>query len=238
MTFTGIDGCRAGWILIELSENDRFVFSIESSLEKLLANKNCKYPIYIDIPIGLADSITSRKIETLAKPMLAPFKQSSLFVPPCRDAVYAGNYQDAKLINLAQLEKSFSIQAWNICPKIKESDSFIQQNKSIQLREAHPELCFAALNNYKALQSKKSEKQGIEERIDLLTKYYKPSRKVFAEIMQKTKRLEVKADDIADALCLAVSAKIAENHSMNKIQGTHRYDSKGIEMALYYPQIG
>merc|ERR1712070_431832 len=102
-------------------------------------------------------------------------KKSSVFNAPCRQAVRANNYIQAKEINKKILSKSISIQSWNISNKINEVDEFLIKNKNKQLNihESHPELCFINLNNEVPLKNNKKTKQGVNERITILNKYIK-----------------------------------------------------------------
>jgi predicted RNase H-like nuclease len=238
MTFVGVDGCKAGWLSIEIKDISIAQWNVFTTLNELHQHFSENKEIYIDIPIGLSDTLVDREIDYVARTKLKPNKSSSIFTPPCRDAVYATDYISAKLINLKQKGKSISIQSWNICQKIKETDLLIEQiGAHHPFREAHPELCFAQLNNGKALFSKKSTLVGIKERLDLLQKYYPSSIDLFEKILENSFRKNVKPDDITDAICLAVSAYIAGKNELNKIIGKHLYDSKGILMALYYPNL-
>jgi predicted RNase H-like nuclease len=232
----GIDACKKGWIIIQIDQNYSYKWDVISNIEELFIESN---PIYIDIPIGLADTNVKREIDQIAKSKLKPYKASSIFIPPNRNAIYASSYIEAKQINIKETGKSISIQSWNICPKIKEVDRFIQKIKGGNpFKESHPELCFTILNAGKPLKSKKSAIEGQNDRLNLLSKYYTKTLVLFNEISSNTLRKNVKPDDILDAMCLAISALISNEKPMKKITGTHLVDSNGIEIALYYPQIG
>lgn len=238
MYFIGVDGCRKGWIVISIQDEHNYLYSIHENINALYENYTSAENIYIDIPIGLPDIEFERKIEKLAKPFLTPYKVSSLFSVPCRQAVYSVNYIEAKKANIKTLGCSISIQSWNICTKIKEVDILITNLKNKHpFKEAHPELCFSKLNNKIPLKSKKSLPYGQQERLNILNKYHKNSTLIFNAILENTKRKDVKADDILDALCLAVCAFICKSKNWQKIQDSVIKDTKGIEMALYYPQI-
>merc|ERR1712070_615966 len=100
-------------------------------------------------------------------------KKSSVFNAPCRQAVRANNYIQAKEINKKILSKSISIQSWNISNKIKEVDEFLIKNKQLNIHESHPELCFINLNNGVPLKNNKKTNQGVNERVSILNKYIK-----------------------------------------------------------------
>jgi predicted RNase H-like nuclease len=237
MTFTGVDGCRSGWLLAAISSSS-FNWQLYATLPELYTNHSHSEIIYIDIPLGLSDRNIKREIDSIARTMLKPYKSSSIFTPPCRQAVYAENYSEAKALNLKEKGKSISIQSWYICPKIKEADELITPiGKNHPFREAHPELCFAMLNGGTPLVSKKSTREGISERLILLNKFYGKAEEFYNEILKNTQRNKVKPDDIVDAICLAVSAMAEQKEGMKSITGQDLYDSNGILMALYYPNL-
>ena len=119
--------------------------------------------------------------------------------------MYANDYHEANRINKDVLGKGISVQAWNICAKIKELDIFLTQHPHLKFKfkERHPELCFKRIKG-SSLKFKKKTKEGFEERMKLLkTKYldlefaYNRGRNVFL-------KKDVANDDILDSLVLAL----------------------------------
>ena len=233
-SFIGIDGCKYGWIAIEIINETQFSFELLKNISAI--HKYKKSQILIDMPIGLSDESINRNIDIKAKKLLSTSKKSSIFIPPCREAVYANSYEDAKKINQKTLGKSLSIQAWNICPKIKELDIFlIEKSTHIPfLREAHPEICFTLLNNGSSFSSKKSTPEGQNDRLNLLQSHFKNAKYIFESVLSSTKRKDVKKDDILDALVLAVCGFLHHNKSTKKIINTPLKDKKGLEISLWY----
>ena len=203
----GIDGCRSGWIAIKIGEKAQFSISKHADFNSVFKSYPDAYKYLVDMVIGLADKNQSREIENLARQKLKPNRTSSVFTPPCREAVYEKSYEAAKEKNKAILGKSISIQAWNLVPKIREVDQFILENKFYKNRifEAHPEVCFASLNNNTPMFFKKKEKEGIHERINLLQSIFPKSKEIFDEANALFLKKEVKQDDVIDALGLAVT---------------------------------
>ena len=87
MKFIGIDGCRAGWLIVSSEHGNDFNCEVYSNLVSLLSNLPEKYLVLIDIPIGLPIK-ESRLCDRLAREKLGP-RRSSVFTVPCRDVVYA-----------------------------------------------------------------------------------------------------------------------------------------------------
>lgn len=121
----------------------------------------------IDIPIGLSDH-SERVCDIEARQILKPKRHSSVFLTPVRAATYAESYEEACRINFAATGKKISKQAWNILPKVREIDAFTREFPGVALREAHPEVCFRALNSKTACSYNKKSSAGIGERLSIL----------------------------------------------------------------------
>lgn len=232
-SYLGIDGCKFGWIAVEIVDEVNFNFKLLKNITAIKEYENAQ--ILIDMPIGLGDELIERNLDYEAKKLLSPSKKSSIFMPPCRDAVYAATYEQAKEINKKITEKSISIQAWNICNKIKEIDQFLinKSTKNLFLQEAHPEICFTILNDGNSLSSKKSTPLGQTERLELLKRNFKNAEKIYSKIINSTLRKDVKKDDILDAMALAICAFNAKNQDALILKNKPLKDSKNLEMSLW-----
>lgn len=236
----GIDGCKYGWIVIKIDENSQFSISKHIDFSSILNSYPKAEKYLVDMVIGLADKNNPREIEHLARQRLKPNRASSVFTPPCREAVYEKSYESAKEKNKATLGKSFSIQAWNIVPKIREVDEFLLKNKKYKKRfsEAHPEVCLASLNNGIPMVYKKKEKEGIEERLELLQNIFPKSKEIFDQGSELFLRKEVKMDDLIDALGLAVTGYLGMKFGFDSISSEEKkQDTYGLEMNMIYFDI-
>ena len=160
MIYLGIDGCRVGWLVVSSGYDISFSCEIHSNLEQLLEKLPEKHQALIDIPVGLPKT-EPRLCDRLARQKLGP-RRSSVFSPPCREALYAKDYREACQINETLLGKKLSIQAWNICPKIREADMLFQNHEGVipLWREAHPELTFHVFNKENSLKHSKKSLEG------------------------------------------------------------------------------
>ena len=226
--WAGIDGCRGGWIVAYTDQHSIVVNWIGSLYElKELGIRSC----LIDMPIGLS---AERHIDQDLRQVLKPVRHHSVFSTPVRAAVYSDEYVLAKSINKEATGKSISIQSWNICPKIKEVDQFIQDTSNdFTAIESHPEYCFYRLNQNKHLQHKKSTPAGVDERIKLLHTYKAEYTKAFELALKSFPRKAVKADDILDALCLHLTGQ----HELGYIKNEPIKDEKGITMQIAFPSL-
>jgi predicted RNase H-like nuclease len=201
----GIDGCRGGWLVATIEEKGTLHHHLIKNLNELL-HLNPTLAL-IDIPLHFADA-TYRNCEVGAQALLGPKKRASIFYTPHREAVYAATYAEANELNKEHTGKGVSKQTWNICNKIKEAVQFTTENLSYPILEAHPELCFYWLNYQQPLLSKKASPEGIKDRLTIITNYNQDYQEVVENTVQKTKRKDVKPDDIIDATILAIRAKM------------------------------
>ncbi len=230
--FLGADGCKGGWVVAVIGSALRIerLSSIGEIVEK--------YPYYnaflIDMVIGLRDSVEQLRPDDIARKELKP-RGSTLFPVPSREAVYKETYEEQKKANIKAFGKSLSRQASAIIPKIREVDEFMSVHPEYKNRidESHPELDFARLNGSVLLTSKK-DAAGIDERLKVI-KQYIPNIKI-PDLYAKAKELKCNVDDIADAICLAVTAKLKAEGLCETIPENPEMDNKGLYMKLTVPK--
>jgi predicted RNase H-like nuclease len=206
--YTGVDGCKGGWLISTI--NDAFFVSVSlvNSLEEAIPLFNNSRFISIDMPMGLSESKEEDRLcDALIRKELGFPYSSSVFSVPCRQAVYAEDYETANQINKQILGKGVSKQVWNICSKIKELDCFVNNYPKFRekIAEAHPELCFKVLKSQN-LNFKKREEEGIKERLHLLSLYIKQVQIEYASLCKRWPGSKVKPDDIVDSMVLAVNS--------------------------------
>jgi predicted RNase H-like nuclease len=167
----GIDGCKAGWIVVHY-DHGQFADTLVTTQKHLLEIFIGHDRVFIDIPIGIASNTTSRECDRLLRDKLGTGYRNSVFNPPVREALYAGTYQDACQINYRITGKKISKQCWNICPKIRELDGLMRDIPTFKekILECHPELLFKILNNRNSLIHKKKTEDGKRLRLSLLEK--------------------------------------------------------------------
>ena len=172
MNIFGIDGAPQGWSVAYRNKDGHATLTLVRDLGEFFLRFPDATHIAIDMIIGLPEKAYKggRAAEKEARKLLSP-RGSVVFSSPCRDAVYAKNYQEALIINKDSSADGVGLskQSFNICPKIKEVDQFIRTHPNLRPRihETHPELSFWEMNRKKALQSKHS-KEGRAQRLALL----------------------------------------------------------------------
>lgn len=234
MKTAGIDGCKAGWILITFDNNDPG-YEVLRSDEDLKDAFHRFDRIFIDMPIGLEDEIYTRECDALLRKKLGPEYASSVFSPPIRPALHAPSYVEANMQSYEFTEKKLTVQAWNITPKIKVVDRFLTEEPELQdvVFESHPELLFMNLNGGMIFQ-KKSTKKGLRHRLSLVSDREEIAKDFFRDIKEDFRRNEVEEDDIVDAMALALGAKLSKEKGLKTLPENPEKDSNGLVKAIYY----
>ena len=210
--YIGVDGCSAGWIAVQYEEDSYEDSSLYKDIDELwAAHHDTAERILIDVPIGLREnSNTKRPCDDAARKKLSPKRHSSVFSVPVRAAVHEESYEDAKATQEKHTDGSLGVQSWGIADKIAELDSFLRETEPDAvgtIREAHPEVCFWALNGESATEYSKTgqpaaafwERIGILEAIDDT---------IVDDVRDAATDLDAKVgnDDVIDAFALALTA--------------------------------
>jgi predicted RNase H-like nuclease len=234
-TFIGIDGCRAGWFCVVL-DGDGWSYCVApdaDTIAKLAVEADC---VLIDIPIGLIDAGTAgRSCDREARRLLGRGRAASVFSAPARRTLAATGYPDALERNRQATGRGLSKQAWNILPKIREIDELLRDHQLLRgvLREAHPELCFLALNDKRAMHYNKKKWEGQQERLQVLQRYFPHCRALFEQACGEYQRCRVARDDILDAMVCAVTARYGYGR-YRTVPASPARDGQGLPMEIVY----
>jgi predicted RNase H-like nuclease len=222
----GVDGCRGGWVAIDGQGH----WMLSASFLEILSHFS-NHRFFIDIPIGLSGTGRDRVVEDFARPLLGR-RASSLFTPPCREAVYAESYQEANRINRSVCRKGISIQCWNIVPRIREMDTLLREKPHLKdcVFEAHPELSFVFFNHNKPLSFSKKTAEGRQERLNLLINHNPDYEGYFQHGRRAFSSTQASSDDLIDALCLTLLGNSRNKQLMQPLM-----DAEGIPMNLVLP---
>lgn len=215
-------------------------FSLSPSLQELLdmlQPKQAPPPLaLLDMPMGLPHRLAPVRGCDVAGRRLLGRRRATIFPPPCREALKARDYAEACRINQRHLGRKLSLQAFNIMPKIKEVDEFLQQQpeRAAALQEAHPELAFAALSGA-PLPENKRHSEGRAKRLQLLAAVL-PEVSVFLQnVLDNTLRSNVAADDVLDALVLAWAAGLGIEGLCQLPLEEQQHDAAGLPMRIVVP---
>lgn len=233
MKTAGIDGCKAGWMLITFSDTPSYkVLRTNEDLEKTFDEYD---RIFIDMPIGLEDEIYTRECDDLLRKKLGAEYASSVFSPPIRPALHAPSYVEANMQSYEYTEKKLTLQSWNITPKIRLLDDMLQEKPELQEKvfESHPELLFMKFNGGMIYQ-KKNTKKGLRHRLSLIVDREEVADDFFRDIKEEFRRNEVGEDDIVDAMALALGAKQSVAEGIKTLPEQPGHDSRGLVKAIHY----
>lgn len=221
----GIDGARGGWVGCRLEGTSvEIVCFRDHALGYELGHELAEGlrgvdHAWIDMPLGLPEGSGDfpRRCDVQLRQRLGR-RASSVFTCPIRPAVYAPDYREACRINAEATGKKISLQAWNICPKIRQLDQLLQSKPSTRIRESHPEYNFQCLKGQPLTYGKKTP-EGRQERLEGVLRRYHPELAEYIATMRfrGLPGVHVSMDDILDAAVLAVSASWALTHGEERL---------------------
>lgn len=235
MIFIGVDGCKKGWFAVKLTDCFEWETRVFENIDALWADFHNAAVILIDIPIGLKEfGVEERGCDVEARRLLGNKRGSSVFSPPCRDAVYS-SLDKASQVNFEYTKKKLPRQTIGIISKIRKVDEFLDTEKAARsvIRETHPELCFWALAGCHSMVNRKREPNGILERERVLQSIFLLTKDVVDHASKAYRRKEVAKDDILDALAVAITAKMGFGRFLT-LPEKPPVDSKGLRMEMVY----
>lgn len=231
----GVDGCRAGWIVVVARLNARDAqehqVQICARFDDVLSLQPVPAVIAVDMPIGLLEAAQpgGRACDRLARRLLGR-RASSVFTPPPRPLLDATRYAQVRGHGL-------SIQAFNILPKIREVDRVMTPALQHRIYEAHPELAFRTLAGH-PMQNRKKTLAGREERVRVLEQIQHPLfqgiRPAVTQALRGYPRTQVAPDDILDAYVLVGTALRIWQTQGQRVPCIPACDQKGLRMEIWY----
>ena len=196
----GLDGFGRGWVAVRL-DGEQQEISFHRDVTAALSRPFDRAGI--DIPIGMTDD-GERTCDLQARAELRPHA-SRVFTGARRWLWLDFNDPDkANREALRRGQKRVSRQLWHLGPKIMEVDAFVRANRSLDIREVHPELVFRRLNGGKPAPSKKST-EGIALRRALLARA--GLRHIDRWLTEERIGTGAKPDDVLDACAVAIAAR-------------------------------
>lgn len=232
----GVDGCRAGWLVVLVDEQGQPISSSSVRLctefEEILSLSPKPAVTAIDIPIGLLDRPQpgGRTCDQEARRLLGHPRASSVFSPPSRIILEAREYADARRHGL-------SIQAFGILSKIREVDRLMTPGLQNLVHEAHPELAFTALAGHPMRFNKKTAR-GRRERLRALERaprhFFRGIKRTFVSGLKAFTRKQVAPDDLVDAAVLAWTALRIAKRTAERVPPSPPLDRRGLRMEIWF----
>jgi predicted RNase H-like nuclease len=235
--FVGIDGCPDGWFFVAIGRDDAFQFDTRERFAELADLLGRARLTLVDIPIGLcSDERQERLCDKAARRATAP-RGATVFPAPARGALGLGSYAEGSAENFRLTGRRLSRQSWAIAPKIAQVDAWLRRRPAAgRIREMHPEVAFWALNDKVPLLSRKKTKEGLAERLAVLSRHCAPAEDCYQAARRKFRRREVHDDDIVDALAGAVTARF--DGQLATLPEQPARDAHGLPMEIVYADLG
>jgi len=234
----GLDGCRSGWVCIGW-DGSEWTAQVFASLGDSLAFIAPRARVCIDIPVGLSET-GLRACDVEARRLLGP-RRSSVFPAPPYLSLKERSYAELNAESKRRYGRGISKQAFYLLPKIREAARHLQDNRTRcqEWREAHPELCFAALQGGEPMTESKKSKLGYSQRLALLRK--RMGRHSVAKLMEQVDahplRPGVSRDDVLDAMVCGYVARLDRKVLRELPEGRVERSVAGEPMTISYPSF-
>jgi predicted RNase H-like nuclease len=231
----GADGCRAGWfVVVRGLDTGETAYHTVPDFATLLERCAGAAVLAIDMPIGLPEQAErgGRPVDRIAREHLKPYRSSSVFSAPCRPALAAGTYEEAAAITRARSAAGIALtqQAFGLFPKLREVDALMTPAVQHWVREVHPELCFALMNEDRPLKISKKEPAGQELRLELLRG---AGFDISAKSVKRLAKAGVGRVDVLDAFATCWTAGRIARGQAEHLGGGLDIDSRGLRMEMW-----
>ena len=227
----GIDWMKTYWLAAEICGGTVQARKLShiSEINEYYAEADA---VLIDIPVGLPENAAedAARPDRAARDVLPARRKPSIFPVPCRQAVYHETYAEASAENEQVLGRRLTSQSYGFSKMIRQVDDFLASAHQWKNRlwESHPEVAFQLLNGGVGLLHSKHTEAGIEERIGILQSYGIDPEILFGKFSAK------QYEDVLDALCLAVTAKLGCENGFRSIPEKTVCDSRGLKMQMVF----
>jgi predicted RNase H-like nuclease len=153
-----------------------------------------------------------------------------VFPAPVRPALDGSDYADACNLSAAACGKRLSKQAYAIMPRIKEIDTLMRADPTLQatVREVHPEVCFYAWAG-RPMSHPKRTLEGRSERLQLVNQHFGGA---FEKLRPMLRRSEVADDDLLDAFAALWTAERILDGTAQTIPAVPPEDRFGLRMEM------
>lgn len=251
----GVDWASGNWLAVEYRDEEYDCVTLAVDFEELWESFDPKPDrILVDVPIGLCDENDDeieergRECDDFARNVLGS-RSSSVFTSPTRQAAELArdgeSHETVSSKNRDLVEKGLSIQAYHIAPGIAEVDEFLDPAEDEwnlrceRVEEAHPEVCFVAFDGGE-LEYPKTSAVGFGERLSALENVVDDPddtfRKISHELAEHEDEVDVadiEADDVLDAMALAITA-CANEDERRTIPENPPEDHRRLPMRMVY----
>lgn len=219
----GVDGYKNGWVAAVDFEDGSTRVKTYPNFGALLEDRSLTL-IVVDIPIGLPEE-GARRCDREARRFLRQGRGSCVFPAPIRAMLKANDWGEACQARMEREGKKCSMQVVAIIPKIREANEAMTPELQLRVREGHPEVSFAMMNEERPMRSRKMTKQGKLDRIQLLVGS-------FPDLAAHLRTVPGASSDILDAYaCLWTARRIGAMRA-RIFPHEREQDSAGMNMEI------
>ena len=255
----GVDATPDGWVAVRMRDHEyerveRYADedATDSAFRDLWADHRDADVLLVDVPIGLPADVAARAPEREARAVLGP-RSASVFNVPIRPILDVDSYADAneRQKDREQDGRGLMKQTYNIVPRIREVDELlgapdVDATQDV-VREAHPEVCFRALNDDMPMAYSKTAQPAAAhwERVGVLASLHAndpvhDDEDAFHDALATAGRelLDWDApalsnDDLLDAFALAVTGSTLTG-DLRTLPENPTEDATGLRMEMVY----
>lgn len=241
--YVGVDGCRGGWVVAVVEGGRACAPVLRETFAEVIECARGAALVLVDIPIGLPDAWQGQRRCDVAARQELRHRGCCVFPAPIRDVVelpiaelpVVSRQREACTWQRQLARRGLTIQACCLLPKIREVDRLMRADPALQewVRESHPELCFAALNDGWPMRHRKRAPEGYEERVNVLRRHLPEVDGLLSGVRSTRRRGAYALDDVLDALALAVNAWLGSECGWREFppEGP-QYDPCGLQMEM------
>ena len=235
----GVDGCPAGWCAATREPDGELRLTVAATAAELLDSHADAAVLAIDIPVGLS-AAGRRGCDTAARALLGHPRATSVFPAPIRPALHCRTRAEASRVTEKLDGRGVGAQAFFLYAKIAEVDAELAARPGWRerVREAHPEVSFAAMNGGKSLVAGKKTEEGARLRRNLLARWL--GRRAVNAVLRDTRtdlglrRRDLADDDLLDTLAVLWTAERIARGEATVLPDEPLVDPTGLSMRITY----
>lgn len=238
----GVDGCRAGWVVvvrpIDIKSDARPRVVLLPRIADVLELDEQPSIIAVDMPIGLPErsGIGGRAADIAVRAHLGQ-RQSAVFAVPARAAIAETDYRRACDAAFAHSDppRKVAKQTFNLFSKIRELDVLMTPVLQDRIVECHPEAAFWAMNRRQPLPLPKKVKSRPNEPGLALRRQLLEASGMCLDFLTGVafRTSDCGADDVLDACACAWSAGRILLGSAVRFPDIPPHDPRGLRQEIW-----
>jgi predicted RNase H-like nuclease len=223
----GVEPCKDGWLVLSarvvgtaMTPQDPEVLP---KLVDVLDTRPSYDVIALHAAVGVPDTPHGRACDRVARHLLA-HRGAAVVEPPCKEALAAGSYKAARVI-----QPDLSPISWAVRKRVSESVAELAPFWQRTVWEVNPELGFLQLNDGQPLRHAKGTEAGHKERRALLD-----ARLPGIERILDVEIAGVPHARVLDAAVDLWTARRVLARAVNRLPEDPEWDEEGVRMQLVY----